>query len=278
MKIGSTTINSCKIGSTQVNEVRIGSILVWSYSSFDPDAQLFITNAAITDTTQQNAVNNLVVALKGYGIWSKMKALYPFVGGTSSQHKYNLRNPLDTDAAFRLTFFGGVTHSSNGITGNGTNGYADTFLNDQTILDINNKHISMYQRNILTSPSGSSMGTGNSNRFYLNFSGSNYSTLGMAQSPFTIVTPQNGMFTMSKIISNEFKYYQNSLASVTKTGTNTPQNLKHFILACNTIGNPFDYSLANLSFASIGDGLTDTEASNMYTAVQAFQVSLSRNV
>ena len=32
----------------------------------DPDAQAFITAAAITDPTQQAAINTLVVDLKGY--------------------------------------------------------------------------------------------------------------------------------------------------------------------------------------------------------------------
>ena len=54
-----------------------------------------------------------------------MKALYPFVGGTATSHKFNLKDPRDLDAAFRLQFNGGWTHNSNGVTPNGTNGYAD---------------------------------------------------------------------------------------------------------------------------------------------------------
>lgn len=246
--------------------------------SVDPDAQAFITAAGITDATQKTAINTLVVSLKTDGIWSKMKAIYPFVGGTATSHKFNLKNPLDTNAAFRLVFSGGITHSSNGVTGNGTNGFADTFLNDQTDLSIDNKHISIYQRNVLSTTSGSSMGIANSNRFYLNFSGSNYSTLGMNQSPFAIQTPQQGMFIMSKIIPNEFKYYQNALTAVTKTGTNNPQNFKHFILACNNGGSGFDYSLANIAFASLGTGLSVTDVANLRTNVQAFQTSLGRQI
>ena len=33
----------------------------------DPDAQAFITAASITNPTQQSAVNQLVIDLKGYG-------------------------------------------------------------------------------------------------------------------------------------------------------------------------------------------------------------------
>lgn len=250
-------------------------------SAFDPDAQAFFTAANITDPTQQTAVNQLVVDLKGYGIWTKMKALYPFVGGTATTHKYNLKNPLDTDAAFRLVFSGGITHNSNGITGNGTNGYADTFVNDQNDLSIDDKHISMYQRNILSDPSNVSMGAaGNVARFYLNYSGSNYSTLGMAQSAFTVSTPQQGMFTMSKIISGEFKYYQNALTAVTKTGSNSANNSKYFLCAnFNTAtGLAQEFSSANLAFASLGNGLSASEVADLRTAVVAFQTTLGRNV
>ena len=97
-------------------------------TGFDADAQAFITAAAITDVTQQNAINTLVVDLKGYSIWTKMKALYPFVGGTATTHKFNLKNPLDTNAAFRASFVGGITHSSTGVKGNGINAYFDTWI------------------------------------------------------------------------------------------------------------------------------------------------------
>ena len=31
-----------------------------------------------------------------------MKAIYPFVGGTATTHKFNLKDPADINAAFRL--------------------------------------------------------------------------------------------------------------------------------------------------------------------------------
>ena len=246
---------------------------------FDPDAQAFITAASITNPTQQSAINQLVVDLKGYNIWTKMKALYPFVGGTAAQHKWNLKDPRDLDAAFRLVFSGGVTHSSTGVTFNGTNGYADTKVNDFGQLNNNNKHISMYQRNILASVSNSSMGADNlANRFFLNFSGQNYSTLGMNQSPFTVQTPQQGMFAMSKTASGSFKYFQNALTAVTKTGSDVSSLYNYFIGACSLNGNPFEYAAANIAFASIGDGLSDTDATNLNTRVTTFQTALNRNV
>jgi hypothetical protein len=245
----------------------------------DADAQAFVTNAGIVDQVEANAINNLVIGMKADGLWTKMKAVYPFVGGTATTHKFNLKDPRDLDAAFRILWNGGVNHSANGITGNQMNAYGDTRLNNQSVLNNNNKHISIYQRNILPTISNASMGITNTDRFYLNYLGSNFSTLGMNQSAFTAQAPQQGMFTMSKIASGSFKYYQNNLTPVTKTGTDINNNLSYVLLASNSgPGNIADLSIANLAFASIGDGLTDTESANLNTRVTTFQTALNRNV
>jgi hypothetical protein len=277
MKIGTLDITNCKIGSTQVNEIRIGSTLVWQFSSLDPDAQAFITAAGITNPTQQTAINTLVVSLKANGLWTKMKAIYPFVGGTAASHSYNLKNV----AQYQMTWSGGVTHNANGVTGNGINAYGNTGLADNT-LNVNNKHLAMYQRNVLSAVSGSSMGIASSNRFYLNYAGSNYSTLAIAQAPYPVVTPQNGFMCLAKVSATPlvFKYYQNALTPTSRTSASLSSVYNHIVLACNneTTNVPYDFSVANLAMASLGDGLTDTDVTNLRTINLAFQTSLSRNV
>jgi hypothetical protein len=108
---------------------------------FDPDAQAFIDAAVITDTTQKAAINQLVLDLKSANIWTKMLAVYPFVGGSATSHKWNLKNPLDTNAAFRLVFSGGWTHNSLGIKMNNSNTEAETYV---TSNNGNNRSISAY--------------------------------------------------------------------------------------------------------------------------------------
>ena len=39
-----------------------------------------------------------------------------------------------------------------------------------------------------------------------------------------------------------------------------------------------EYANREVAFSTIGDGLTNTELSNLYTAIQTFQTSLSRQV
>ena len=65
---------------------------VKSAAGFDPDAQAFI-NATGISGSNATAINTLVVDLKSAGVYSKLQAAYPFIGGTAAAHKYNLINP-----------------------------------------------------------------------------------------------------------------------------------------------------------------------------------------
>ena len=72
-------------------------------------------------------------------------AVYPMAGGVADSHKFNFLDPRNLDAAFRLQFFGSLTHSSLGIKGNSDiGGYANTFLIPSTHLILNNTHLSFY--------------------------------------------------------------------------------------------------------------------------------------
>jgi hypothetical protein len=246
----------------------------------DADAQAFITAAAITDPTQQTAINNLVVGMKADGVWTKMKAIYPFVGGTATTHKYNLKDPRDLDAAFRLVFNGGWTHSSTGATPNGTNGYADTKLIPSSVLSQNSTHISSYIRN---TSQGVLLGTDNLFRLWIapNFNGTQkYVEInsGITTTPSTTISTATGLWLGSRIVSSESKLYNSSSLNYTAVRASSGlDNLSMFISARNTI-TPSNYSSSQVAFSSLGDGLTDTEAANLYTRVQAFQTSLSRQV
>jgi hypothetical protein len=248
----------------------------------DADATAFITAAGITDATQQSAINTLVVDLKGYGIWTKMKAIYPFVGGTASTHKWNLKDPQDTNAAFRLVFSGGWTHSSTGALPNGTNGYANTNLNENTIMTLDNIHITHYSRTNNTKNvcdiglwNVSNSGT----HSIVNSSGISAIRNTNLAATFTGPSSSAGFFINSRILSNQHKFYVNNALFITiNTASVSKVSLNYFLGARNNNGAAVLYSNRELAFASIGDGLTDTEAANFYTAVQAYQTTLNRQV
>ena len=112
-------------------------------NTIDQDSTNFIIAAGISDSVQTSAIETLVSDLKTYGLWTKMKAIYPFVGGSANSHKFNLKDPRNLDGAYRLVFNGGWTHTSNGAKPNGTTGYAETYLNNN-ILGLNDISFGVY--------------------------------------------------------------------------------------------------------------------------------------
>jgi len=244
----------------------------------DKDAAAFIAAAGITDATQKTAVNNLVLYLKNNNVWGKLQAFYPFVGGSATSHKFNLVNPLDTDAAFRIAFSGGVTHDSNGITGNGVNGTANTFYIASVNGLLNDAHISIYQRNDLgaTLSVHGSFEIGPSNRFDLGRQTSSFmainsiasDTIADAVGVGSLIATRTGASVVN-LFRKLVKIITSTRASVALPATGTV----HFLSRSNLL-----YSAANLAGASIGRGLNDTESLALATAYNNFNTTLGRAV
>jgi hypothetical protein len=244
------------------------------------DAQAFITAAGITDPTQKSAIITLVADLKTYGIWTKMKAIYPIVGGTASQHKYNLKDPRDLDVAFRLNFSTGWTHSSTGMLPNGTSAFADTFLNTSTQLNVNSHSFGMYSRTNNTTGSQAIGSFDNTPRFLQNNLSLGNFVSGLVSSVISYTAnPSTSLLMLTRTSSTLSKAFRAGVLLGQETvimGTLPPFNF--YLGARNNAGPPALYSVHQCAFAFIGDGLTDTNVANLYTAVQAFQTTLSRQV
>lgn len=255
------------------------------------DAQLVIaaiegTGVTLT-TTQKNACATLINDFKIYGLWSKMKAIYGFLGGTAGAHKFNWKDPRDLDLSYRLVFNGGWTHSATGATPNGTNAYGDTKLTPSANLTQNSTHISYYSRtNALTESLEMGVLTATSARFSMELS---YLTNGFRANQYNNATGQvaavnsntTGYYISSRTNSTTHKAFKNN-AQLGSTNTGAPGNisdinLSMYIGGVNRAAGVI-YSTKQVAFVTIGDGLTDTEAANLYTAVQAYQTALSRNV
>ena len=256
-------------------------------STYDADAQLFFnaqSAAGVTlTTTQMNAVNQWVLDSKAANIWTKFKAIYPMVGGTATSHKFNLKNPLDTNAAFRLSFIGGGTHSSNGYQPGGVNGYANTFFAPSVnSTGINNFHSSYYSRtdiNLVQVDAGCGSSDSQGTLLEIRTANTTYIRINAATTSTYADTASLGFYLQSRLLGNQQKGYKNSTLKITgAVNSNTTPTQNYYIGAYNSNGTPFYYSSKQCAFASIGDGLTDAEALAFYNAVNAFQVTLGRNV
>jgi hypothetical protein len=253
----------------------------------DPDAVAFLAAAGITDATITSAICTLVIAMKANGTWAKMQAIYPMVGGTATTHKFNLKNPADTDAAFRLLFSGGWTHSANGALPNGTNSYANTFYSPLISGSQNSHHISYYSRSNTNSTLAaaeielgavSSLGVGSileirtANITYFKINSGN---------PFISAadTDSRAYYIGNRTASNIVNGWRNLTKIATgATASSALVNLNYY-LGCSNVNNlSQNISRKQCAFATIGSGLSDAEATALYSSIQSFQTTLSRQV
>jgi hypothetical protein len=221
----------------------------------------------------------LVKGLKSDSIWTKMIAIYPFVGGDATKHSYNLKNP----AAFQITWNGTVTQNANGMTGNGSTGYGDTGISPSSQLTLNDFHMSLYSRTASTSVNGD-MGCFASTSQYLAIY-SKYTDNSMYGEAWATpsgelaaaVTNSQGLFVVTRRGSTDAEIYRNSTSIATKTttqvGTRPATNI-----AIGRILGASEFSSRNIAGATVGSGLTGTDVANLASRIQTYQTTLSRQV
>jgi len=252
----------------------------------DPDAITFLTAAGITDTTISNAINTLVINLKTDGIWSKMYVIYPFVGGTASTHKWNLKDPQDTNAAFRLTFNGGWTHSSTGALPNGSTGWANTYFTTSNTTSTGIQSLGCYLRNPSSVFSSTKYSIGSLGQYSIGvFALSNTNTTLRSGNITDSVVGTTGFCGQSRISTTSWFGINNStittLSSSSSTLGSSAINFYLSALPSPLPPNPpapASYGDQELAFAFIGEPLTTGEMTDFYTSVQTFQTTLGRQI
>jgi hypothetical protein len=256
-------------------------------AAFDADAQAFFNRVTAAGgsltATEQTAVNTLVLELKGYSIWSSMKAIYPMVGASAAACAQNLKS-----SSFTGTFTSGWTFASSGVTPNGTSAYFDTTFRPDTNLTVNSTHASLYLNTnnlpiLLADPvdMGSFNSTGQA--ITLNQTSLASLTFGSRNLGNFISTTQatrQGFGITSKTSATLTTLYKNGTSVVSGNSSGTLPFSNVYIGTLNLNGSPFGAGYVNnkIAFSSIGDGLNNTQSGNFYTAVQTFNTTLSRQV
>jgi hypothetical protein len=261
------------------------SILNVQAVALDPDAEAFLTAAGITDATITDAINTFVLSLKSDGIWTKMKAIYPLVGGTAATHKFNLKDPRDLDAAFRLTFFGGITHSANGIQGNGTNGYADTYLL-RSVIGQNSLAFAAYSRTNQTRTEydfGAFTATpSTTGSHFLSKISTGTAVRNQNSTAFFIPTEftrSDGFISHWRESDSIVKVArENVIQSVTNASTAIVNDNSFYVMGANLDNSLSLPSSKQYSAMYFGQDLNETDYNNLKTANLALQTTLSRNV
>lgn len=241
--------------------------------AYDADAQAYFNaNTAITNTADKNAINTFYLGLKSDGIYTKLNAMYLPIWGSAASCKWNLVNPLDTDAAFRLTFTTGWTFTSGGMQGNTVSTYANTFLNNNNLV-INDMSLGVYSRST----------SGGENELAADFNTGNpvgytYLNLGATGTTFGVRINTNGA-EFANTVTNSKAFYiaqrsglssQQLFRNTTKYTNAVAQSFKSvntIKLGAWIVNGTFYGSSKICSFYFIGKSFSDAEATNLYNRV-----------
>jgi hypothetical protein len=278
-----------ELSTTEITELYNSGNGKQYVSSLDSDAQAFIASAAITATTQQNAINTLVTDLKAANIWTKMKAIYPFVGGTAFSCKFNLKDPRDLDVAYRLAPSGGLTYSNLGVLTNGTNSYYFTNIYPNIDLTLNNVHMSIYSNLEFTDTMtdvGLVMGSTDvsyNNRFLgaigNNNGGSGFQNNDIPSAVNVADTTKLGYYVNTRTSSTSNKLFKNgSLVSTNTTANSKTMPTFQMYLGAWNVGGTARVANRRMATVTIGSGLSDSESVALHNAVQAFNTTLGRAI
>lgn len=249
--------------------------------SCDADAQEFIDSSGITDATEKGAICTLVKQLKDSSLWSKLYAVYPMVGSSSTSCKWNLLDPRDADNAYRLTFNGGWTFSSAGAVSDNT-AYAQTHLVPSTVMTEYDTHASGW-----VSESGAAdriLGAFNGSQIFeiLPRTGGDllyarcYTTGGGPAAVSS--TDASGLWTLSVTSSSDATIYRNgsSMNTTAPTSGLGSLSIELYLNGMNFSGSPDFRSAYTYIIFSIGEGLTPGEAATLYNIFNTFKTTLGR--
>jgi hypothetical protein len=259
-----------------------------SAPAFDVDAAAYLATIAIsggtTDPTIDSAVNTLFTELKSNGLYSKMLAMYPFVGATAASHSINAL----LNSSYNITWFGGMTHGISGSTGNGTNGYGIPNILTSNFTSSSNYSMGFYQNTENTPLCGEEVSMGillGSSNFQI-ASNVNSTKWFMRSNSGTGTELANSGNIDGNYILNRTGTTYTSLSrnnSVILSNTSSPNALQvnHKIYLFNfNFGNaPYGNGFANQTycFAFFGEGFSNSEITTLDSIINTFQTSLGRN-
>jgi hypothetical protein len=246
--------------------------------TYDADALAFfdrVTAAGGTlTTTEKTAANQLVLDMKAASIWTSMKAVYPMIGASAAACAQNLKS-----SSFTGTFSSGWTFASSGVTPNGTSAFLNSGLNASTNLSVTSLSFGGYTSSTANAPGDSYHGAAPPNYLMQSFKSFTFTeywrTVG---GPIIISGGTVGMVQANQLGISSKIYTNNTIGGSNVATMVTIPNLNMYIGGINNGGTAQFFDNHLISYYYYSDGLTDTQASDHYTAVQAFQTTLSRNI
>lgn len=181
---------------------------------------------------------------------------------------------------FTGTFSSGWRFAKEGILPNGSSTYMDTGYNPSVSGNANSGHLSVYSRtNILEDTCDIGCYDGTNEQVILG----NYTGLGMVSvwgqyNGGSGGSDSSGLLITNRQNSSNIQSWRNTTKLRDAAQTPGLANKNLFIGAQNYNAIINRYSTRQYAIATIGSGLTDTETTNFYTAIQKFESTLGREI
>ncbi len=255
-----------------------------NYSYTDTDANASIAAKSLTGSEQESEYL-LITGLKTNSLYTKCQSIYTFKGTSSAQHKFNSKNPIDTDGAFRLTFGGsGNTYSNLGYSGSGT-GYADSHFVPSVQQSVNNNGMTMVcgTNNAAYSADTVDVGSFNSvtqaNLIGVKNNNSNYSKISRVngnQVNYIGTNESRGILTVVKQSSTVTDMFWNSSQVATGNGGGTLPTYPIWIGCLNLMGATYGNSNQRFQMVIFHEGFSDAEVATIHSIINLSEIIAQR--
>ena len=236
--------------------------------AFDADYQSVLDYGTAQGYTlpsggQQTLQNDLLVALKAAGVWSKLDTFANFA--TDGDSDFAL---IDWIRLTNYTAINSPTFTTNqGFTGNGTSSYIDTNFTpdlDGINYTLNNACILSW---LYTNNAGVIVGTNSGQPRIFSLLGS-FFRLNSSNIGFNVDFTSTGLMIGNKTASNTHSWYNNTTNYSGSGGGDTASSESLWIARNST-----SYSSNKISFIGAGGSL-DSENTNLYNALNTYLTSL----
>ena len=266
-----------------------GKELTSRFLTLDLDVAYFISMNGLSDTTEIDALDIFVKALKSASLWTKFHSIHPFVGTSLGAKAYNLKNP----ATFLITWGSGAINTTKGVDFDGTtSGYGDLNLNFASLGYTNTTdiHVSFYTPDANTIARnigwGAQTATGN-DRITMVFDG-------IGLNHFVDIWSDNvsagrlvisgdagdaGFYMTSTASASDLRFRRNKTSLGASTGLRDINPVPNFDLFMGSldVANVATYGTTRtFGIFTTGYNLTNTESDTLNDIVDTYLTSLNR--
>lgn len=259
-------------------KIGIAPLSAGSSGSYSPEATaLFARMIVQPDATRKSLINTLINSLKSAGVWTKFDGLY-LAGHTSQATSLNW-----VSSSYNLSAVNSPTFTTDrGYTGDGGAAYLDTGFNPASStfkMTQNSAHIAVYSRTVAASTTDREAGqllatTTSLAVFFATASSLRGAINGSALSNYgSSLTTGVGHALLNRVNSTNQDGYKNGALLQSNAVSSAAMTSANLVF----LRNSAQYSVRQLSAMHMGGGLTSTEISNLYSAVNTYLTAIGAN-